>query len=106
MAAGETGRYRLAPRARADIEEIWRYSAETWSMEQADRYVDRLARVFETIALMPLLARERREFTPPVRIQVHEGHLIVYVAADDHVAIVRVLGGRQDWVAILMASDL
>ena len=106
MAAGEGARYRLAPRALADVDEIWRYSAETWSVEQADRYIDRLARVFETIAQMPLLARERREFTPPVRIHVHEGHLVVYVAADDHVAIVRVLGGRQDWTTILRAADL
>jgi len=62
--------------------------------------------MFETIAAMPTLARERSEFTPPVRIHVHESHPIVYTIAEDHVAILRLLGGRQDWVSILGAADL
>ncbi len=105
MSSGEPGRYRLSPRALADLDDIWRYSAETWSIKRADGYIDELARVFETIASMPSLARERLEFAPPVRIHVHESHLLVYTVATDHVAIVRLLGGRQDWVSILKAVD-
>ena len=100
-----SGRYRLTPRALADLDDIWRFSAETWSIEQADRYVVELVRMFEAIAAMPTLARERSEFTPPVRIHVHESHLIVYTVAEDHVAILRLLGGRQDWVSLLKAAD-
>lgn len=85
---------------------MWRYSAETWSIVQADRYIDELVQVFETIAGMPTLARERSEFTPPVGIHVHQSHLIVYTIGEDHVAVLRVLGGRQDWVSILKATDL
>ncbi len=106
MSSGEAPQYRLAPRALADLDDIWRYSAETWSIEQADRYVDELVRMFETIAAMPTLARERGEFTPPVRIHVHQSQLIVYTIGKDHVAILRLLGGRQDWVSILKAADL
>jgi len=105
MSSGDTSGYRLAPGALADLDDIWRYSAETWSLERADRHVDELVRLFETIAAMPTLARERTEFTPPVRIHVHESHLIVYRIADDHVAFLRLLGGRQDWVSILKVSD-
>ena len=95
------GGYRLAPRALDDLDDVWRFSAETWSIEQADRYIDDLTRVFETIAAMPTLARERNAFTPPVRIHVHESHLVVYTIAGDHVVILRLLGGRQDWISIL-----
>jgi len=105
MSSGETPQYRLAPRAIADLDDIWRYSAETWSIMQADRYIDELVQMFETIAAMPTLARERSEFTPAVRIHVHDRHLIVYTIADDHVAILRLLGGRQDWLSILKAAD-
>ncbi|MCW2283424.1 toxin ParE1/3/4 [Rhodoblastus acidophilus] len=97
--------YRLAPRALADLDDIWRFSAENWGLEQADRYLDTLVSMFETIAEMPTLARERREFKPPVRIHVHESHLIVYTSAGDRVTILRVLGGRQDWLSILKASE-
>ncbi len=105
MSFGELRQYRLAPRALADLDDIWRFSAERWSIEQADRTIDELARMFETIAAMPTLARERGEFKPPVRIHVHEGHLIVYTVAEDAVQILRLLGGRQDWVSILKAAD-
>lgn len=98
--------YRLAPRALEDLEEIWRYTAETWSVAQADRYTDDLARVFETISALPSLARERPEFNPPVRIHTHERHLVIYALSDDQLVIVRLLGGRQDWLSILKAADL
>ena len=106
MSSGDAGPYRLAPRALDDLDDIWRFSAETWSIEQADRYIDELGRVFEMIAAMPTLARERSEFTPPVRIHVHESHLIIYTIAAGYIAILRLLGGRQDWVSVLKAADL
>jgi toxin ParE1/3/4 len=105
MSPAKAGRYRLSPRALDDLEDIWRFSAETWSIPQADRYVGDLARIFDTLAVMPTLARERSEFTPPVRIHVHEKHLIVYTNAADEIVIIRLLGSQQDWVSILKAAD-
>ncbi len=105
MSFAERREYLLAPRALADLDDIWRFSAEKWSIEQADRYIDDLAQMFETIAAMPTLARERSEFKPPVRIHIHERRLIVYTMAEDHVTILRVLGDRQDWVSILKAVN-
>ena len=106
MAPREAARYRLTPAALTDLDDIWLYSAETWSVAQADRYVDHLVRVFEMIAAVPTLAREHREFDPPVRIHAYQNHLIIYTQSDDHVAILRLLGGRQDWIAILKAADI
>ena len=105
MSSDEQRSFRLAPRALADLDDIWRYAAETWSIGQADRFIDDLVRMFETMAAMPTLARERPEFKPPVRIHVHESHLIVYTIAEDHIAILRLLGARQDWVSILKSAD-
>ncbi|WP_225765772.1 type II toxin-antitoxin system RelE/ParE family toxin [Inquilinus sp. Marseille-Q2685] len=106
MPPSEADRYRLTPAALTDLDDIWRYSAETWSAAQADRYLDELVRVFEMIASVPTLAREHREFNPPVRIHAYQSHLIIYTHAGDHVAILRLLGGRQDWLAILKAADI
>ncbi len=105
MAQAEAAGYRLTPRALADLEEIWRYSAETWSIAQADLHVDGLAQIFSVIAAMPGLARERPGFIPPVRIHAHEGQLVIYRLAEGQVVILRLLGARQDWRAILAAAE-
>jgi len=91
------GGFRLTPRAETDIEDIWRHGATEWSPDQADRYVDGLVAVFDLLCAMPRLARERPEFTPPVRIHPTGPHLIVHRIADDHLDVLRVLGARRDW---------
>ncbi len=97
--------YRLSWRARNDLDAIWLFSAKAWPVEQADHYIDDLSRVFDIVADMPSLARERAEFSPPVRIHAHRKHLIIYTIATDHVAILRLLGDQQDWVSIFKAAD-
>ncbi len=104
--SGDAGRYRLSPRVLEDLDDTWRYTAERWGVEQADKYIDELVQAFEVIASMPTLARERSEFTPPVRIHTHESHLIIFRDSADGVDILRLLGGGQDWVAVLKAADL
>lgn len=106
MASDSSLPYRLTPAARADVAAILSYTAETWSYALADRYADELSQVFDMIARMPSLGRAASGFNPPVRIHVHRSHLIIYRIADDHVAILRLLGGRQNWLTILRASDL
>lgn len=98
-------RYTIVPEALGDLENIWTYGVEMWSVDQADRYLDELADAFDRIAQSPRIFRERLEFVPPVRISPHRSHLIVYTEVDGEVTILRVLGGRQDWRAILKALD-
>ncbi len=94
-------RYDLTPRAVADLEEVWRYGAETWSVAQADLFVDDLVALFQLIASAPEMARERAEFSPPVRIHAHRDQLIVYRVEPDHILIIRILGGATNWQAVL-----
>lgn len=97
--------YRLSPAARLDLEAIWLYGAQTWSMDQADRYSQTLEETFERLLANPKIARERRDFDPPVRIHPTGSHLIIYRIEEDHLAILRVLGGQQNWAAILHDLD-
>jgi toxin ParE1/3/4 len=105
MVAVECTGYRFTPKAEEDLEDIWRYSAETWSADQADIYIDTLIRTIETLVAMPTLARERMEFHPPVRIHPSAEHLIIYYMDADQIHIVRILGGRQNWRALLEVID-
>jgi len=105
MPERELTQLRLTPAARDDLEDIWLYSAENWSVTQAERYMDALEETFARLLIMPEMARERREFVPPVRIHPSGEHMIVYRIGGDHLAILRILGGRQDWPTILRAID-
>lgn len=105
MASNRPTPYRPTPKALDDLDALWRYSAETWSFDQADRLIDGFERCFATIAAMPELAGERPEFSPPVRIHSHERHLIVYTLKEDHILILRLLSGYRNWHALLTALD-
>ena len=99
MSAAQVNGYRLAPAARRDLQAIWTYTAETWSVDQADRYLALLTGAFERLAENPHLARERTEFTPPVRVHAITSHLVIYLVLADHVLIVRVRHQREDWMS-------
>lgn len=105
VTAIEITAYRLTPKAEEDLTAIWRYSAETWSADQADGYIDSLVRTIETIVAMPGIARERTEFDPPVRIHPVSRHLIIYRTKGETLVILRILRGRQDWRAMLAVID-
>ena len=105
MPASSLTAYQLTPAAQNDLEDIWLYTAQRWSAAQADRYTDILEDIIERLLFMPEMARERREFDPPVRIHPSSEHLIIYRVENNHLAILRILGAGQDWQAILRAVD-
>ena len=105
MTARELAGYRLTPKAEIDLEDIWLYTAQTWSPDQADTYIDGLVRTIETLVAMPAIARERDEFDPPVRVHPAAAHLIVYRVEEAALLVIRILGGRQNWRAMLEVID-
>ena len=105
MAAPDLAGYALTPRAEKDLEEIWNCTVSVWSAGQAELYVGTLIRTIETLVAIPQLARERAELTPPVRIHPAAEHLILYCVEGDSLRIVRILGSRQNWRALLAVID-
>ena len=89
--------YRTTRQADQDIIDIYLRGCREFGQRQAELYHEGLARALDLIATEPRIARERREFTPPVRLHPYRSHLIVYVLDDAGVLIVRVLHGRQEW---------
>lgn len=88
-------RYRLAPLADRDLEDIWSYSHKNWSEQQADQYIIELMKAFAD------LAASRRQGTP---LAAHRGylrlvvgsHAIFYRASSDAINIIRILHQSMD----------
>jgi toxin ParE1/3/4 len=82
--------------AEQDLLDIWMYTFNEWGEQQADDYLDELDTAIQLLAEQPLMCRERLELEPPVRIHRHAHHLVVYLALDDGINIVRVLHESMD----------
>lgn len=88
--------YRLSPLAEIDLEEIWFYTFERWSVEQADRYHGDIIAMFELLASKKLMGRP---------VDIREGYLkfpvgshIIYFRTDstEIPTIIRILHQQMD----------
>ena len=91
----------LQPAAEDDLSNIWLESAASWGVEQAERYADGLFALFDLLAEFPEIARERAEFSPPVRIHPSGTHLVIYRQGEQGIEIIRGFHGHQNLTAYL-----
>ena len=89
------------PRAVADLDAMWAYTVETWSETQATTYLTGLDVALQLLADFPDMARVRQEFSPPVRIHPYQKHLIVFLADDTKIDVVRITHSRANWSEFL-----
>lgn len=93
--------WRLRPAAEFDLADIWRYGAERWGPDQADRYADGLFAVFDLLADFPEMARLQDAFDPPVRLHPSRAHLVIYREDGRGVEIIRVLHAARNITDII-----
>lgn len=83
------------PQAESDILEIWDYIAED-SMDEADRWVDRLDEKLSLWATQPTLGRVREELAPRVRSLAFGRYVVFFESLPDGIDVLRVLHGSRD----------
>ncbi|GFG87209.1 MAG: type II toxin-antitoxin system RelE/ParE family toxin [Mycolicibacter algericus] len=92
-----TVRYLLSPAARADLEQIWDYTADRWGVDQAEEYLRELQYAIERLAANPRIGRTCDEIRPGYRKLSAGSHTLFYrLTADAVVDVVRVLHQRMD----------
>lgn len=90
-------RYVLTPAAQRDLEQVWEYTCQRWSDDQAEAYVREIQRAVELLADSPLLGRACDEARAGYRRYAAGSHLLFYRMPDaDTIEIVRVLHKRMD----------
>jgi len=88
--------YLFSKEAEKDLIDIYRYGFLTHGENQAEQYLQSLKEKCQFLANNPNLSRERTEFTPPIRINGHSQHLIVYLNKEDSIIVVRILHKKMD----------
>lgn len=89
------------PKAEADLNAIWAYTVSEWSRDQAVAYLSGLDAALTLLCTFPEMARERSEFSPPVRLYPYRSHIVVYLATDTSLDVIRLLHGKSDWQSLL-----
>ena len=88
-------------RAREDLLEIWLYSHDTRSANQADRYLDRLDEGISRLSENPFLGSDAGTIRRGYRKLTVERHLVFYTVTEERIEIVRVLHAQMDAVSQL-----
>jgi toxin ParE1/3/4 len=90
-------KYRFTNEAVKDLEEIWSYTKQKWSLEQADRYYNLIIDEIEFVSSNPLLGRSIDYIKEGYRSTNVKSHLVFYKQhEDDTILIVRILHQSMD----------
>ena len=91
-------KYEISEKAFEDIENIWFYTAKTWSVEQADRYYNVIFDEIDYLAEYPFSGRDYGHIRNDYRCSIVKSHLIFYRLKknEELVEIIRILHQSMD----------
>ena len=90
-------KYILSKKALEDINNIWIYTAESWSVEQADRYYNLIIDEIEYIVDNLDMARDFGKIRKSYRYSKVKSHLIFFKKDKaNKIEVVRILHERMD----------
>jgi toxin ParE1/3/4 len=90
-------KFKFSNEAVKDLEEIWSYTRQTWSIVQADRYYNLIIDEIEFISSNPLLGRTIDYIKEGYKSTNVKSHVIYYKQIEDEaILIVRILHQRMD----------
>jgi toxin ParE1/3/4 len=87
----------LSPRARDDLDGIWTYTARTWDVDQAERYIRRIAEAIDLVAETPMLGRNCDHIREGYRKHPVGSHVLFYRLINDGIDVVRILHSHMDF---------
>ena len=79
--------YKISIKAAEDIEDIWLYTFENWSLEQADRYVNLIFDEIEYLSHHPTTGKDFGHIRQNYGGSKVKSHIIFYRFAVGHPAI-------------------
>ena len=90
--------YKISVEAKSDIEKIWLYTFENWSLEQADRYFELIMNEIEYIAENPNSGNDYSDVRKGYLRTRIKSHFIFYKVnkKQNEVEIIRILHQRMD----------
>lgn len=86
----------ISKKAVSDLKEIWLYTIEKWSIEQADRYYNLIFDEINYICKNVTAGKSMEHVRKGYRASKVKSHLIFYRVLNDTVEVIRILHERMD----------
>lgn len=86
----------ISKKAVADLEEIWLYTFENWSVSQADRYHNLIFDEISYICKNSTAGKSMEHVRKGYRASKVKSHLIFYRVLNNTIEIIRILHERMD----------
>jgi toxin ParE1/3/4 len=85
----------LSPKAERDIENILRYTGETWGERQLSVYRDEIARALEELRTKPRMGHLSVDLPDTHRLHPFGSHVVIYRLRIPVVEVIRILHKRM-----------
>ena len=89
--------YDLSVSAEGDLRSIWRYTHETWGVDQAEIYFDQIEACCEAVGEGRARSKSFKELPDDVRIHRCERHYIVWLVGERPI-IIAILHERMNFL--------
>lgn len=90
-------KYTISEKANEDINTIWEYTLENWSIEQADRYYNLIIDEIEYLSKNAKSGKSIDYVRKGYRVSTVKSHLIFYkLREDNYIEVIRILHQRMD----------
>ena len=86
----------ISKKAVSDLEEIWLYTVEKWSIEQADRYYNLMFDEINYICRDINAGKSMEHVRKGYRASKVKSHLIFYRVLNDTIEVIRISHERMD----------
>jgi toxin ParE1/3/4 len=89
--------YRITRLAQNDVQNIWNYTVDQWSLSQAEKYIDGLFDCFDAVADGTMQTKAVDQIRQGYRKALYGRHVVFFKFGDDQVTeIIRVLHSSMD----------
>lgn len=87
---------RFTPRARADVDNIWTYTSQRWSEDQAETYLLAIDQALSLLQTNPRLGRKADEIAEGLLKFPVVSHVIYYRLGPGTLNVIRILHKSMD----------
>ena len=89
-------KYELSNLALNDLEEIWKYTIDNWSSNQANKYYEIILNEISKICQNPEIGRSMDRIVNTHRLRQIQSHIIVNKIKEELILVDRILHKRMD----------